>query len=131
MSHQKSTILLVDDEEFLRQFLARALEDVGFVVVQAENGAAALQCARRLNGGLGLVVTDVMMPVMDGLEFARALRMMDSKVPLLFITGSCDPALFADVQLQAELLTKPFAPEEFLSVVARLIPGVMSPDQLA
>jgi two-component system, OmpR family, response regulator VicR len=131
MSHPKSTILLVDDEECLRQLLARTLEDAGFVVVEAENGAAALQCARRLNGALGLVVTDIMMPVMDGLEFARALRMMNTKVPLLFITGSCDPALFPDVRLRGELLTKPFAPDELLAVVARLVPGVMSPGQLA
>ena len=131
MAHQKSTVLLVDDEESVRRFLARVLEDAGLVVVEAENGAAALQCARRLNGALSLVVTDVKMPVMDGLEFARALRIMDTKVPILFITGSCDPALSTDLCLLGKLLTKPFGPNKFLGVVARLVPGVTSPGQIA
>ncbi len=86
-SAPRGTVLVVDDEELLRRLLSRVLADAGFGVVEAENGAAALETARRLKGGLGLVVTDIHMPVMDGLEFARALRPLQPTVPILFITG--------------------------------------------
>jgi CheY-like chemotaxis protein len=61
----------VDDEEPVRQFMARTLEGTDITVFEAEKGAAALQLARQLNGSLSLAVTDVKMPVMDGLQFAR------------------------------------------------------------
>ena len=84
---QQPTILLVDDEEFLRRLLARVLGGAGFDVVQAENGAAALRAAVGLDGTLRLVVTDIHMPVMNGIEFAREFRPHHPAVPVLFITG--------------------------------------------
>jgi len=117
---KKSRVLLVDDEELVRQLLARLLEDAGFLVEEAENGASALQAARRLDGSLDLVITDINMPVMDGLEFARALRLTDKKVPFLFITA-LDPALVIEAGLQSEVLAKPFTPDLFLDSVKRLV----------
>ena len=84
---QQPTILLVDDEEFLRRLLARVLGGAGFGVVEAENGAAALRAAVGLDGALKLVVTDIHMPVMNGIEFAREFRPHHPAVPVLFITG--------------------------------------------
>ena len=84
---QQPTILLVDDEEFLRRLLARVLGGAGFDVIEAENGAAALRAAAGLNGALRLVVTDIHMPVMNGIEFAREFRPHHPAVPVLFITG--------------------------------------------
>jgi CheY-like chemotaxis protein len=127
---QQSRILLVDDEELVRQLLARLLRDSGFAVEEADNGASALQAARRLDGSLSLVVTDINMPVMDGLEFARALRATDSKMPLLFITAM-DPALITEAGLRAEVLVKPFTPDAFLGMVGRLAVPAGSPGQLA
>jgi CheY-like chemotaxis protein len=127
---QLSRILLVDDEELVRQLLARLLRDSGFVVEEADNGASALQAARRLDGSLSLVVTDINMPVMDGLEFARALRATDSKVPFLFITAM-DPALITRAGLRAEVLVKPFTPDAFLGMVGRLAVPVGDRSQLA
>jgi CheY-like chemotaxis protein len=117
---QQPTILLVDDEEFLRRLLARVLASAGFNVIQAENGAAALGAASGLDA-LKLVVTDIHMPVMDGIEFAREFRPHHPTVPVLFITGrepgiSDDPALFDD-----HLLRKPFGNEAFLAAVSRLL----------
>lgn len=130
MLHQGPIVLLVDDEEDVRQLLARILQDSGIRVVEAENGAAALQLARRLNGSLSLVVTDIDMPVMDGLQFARAFRVMDTRVPFLFITGSADPALLVDRSLDGETLPKPFSVETFLDAVARLAPSITGSGQL-
>lgn len=130
MLRHHQIVLLVDDEEELRQMLARILQDCGVRVVEAANGAAALQLARRLNGSLSLVVTDINMPVMDGLEFARAFRVTDTRVPFLFITGSADPALFAEIAVDGGVLPKPFTAETFLEAVGRVAPGIYGTGQL-
>ena len=118
---QQPTILLVDDEEFLRRLLARVLGGAGFDVIEAENGAAALRAVVGLEGVLRLVVTDIHMPVMNGIEFAREFRPQHPAVPVLFITGmepgiTDDPAYF-----DGHLLRKPFRSEAFLAAVARLL----------
>ena len=118
---QQPTILVVDDEEFLRRLLARVLGAAGFDVVEAENGAAALRAAIGLDGALRLVVTDIHMPVMNGIEFAREFRPHHPTVPVLFITGrdtgvTDDPAYF-----DGHLLRKPFRSEAFLAAVGRLL----------
>jgi CheY-like chemotaxis protein len=130
MQSQPSKVLLVDDEELVRQLLARLLTYSGFAVEEAENGASALQAARRLDGALSLVVTDINMPVMSGLEFARALRRTDPSIPFLFITA-LDPALIHEPGLRAEVLRKPFTPDAFLEIVTRLAKPVNGPGQPA
>jgi len=127
---QQPTILLVDDEEFLRRLLARVLDGAGFDVIQAENGAAALKAVVGLDGALRLVITDIHMPVMNGIEFAREFRPQHPAVPVLFITGresgiADDPADF-----DGHLLRKPFRSEAFLAAVGRLLgDGSESPGQ--
>lgn len=119
---QRQTILLVDDEEFLRRMLARVLDGAGFDVLEAENGEAALRTAHLADGALGLVVTDIHMPVMNGIEFARQFRPRHPAVPVLFITGrdpggTDDPAYF-----DGHLLQKPFRSEAFLAAISELLP---------
>jgi CheY-like chemotaxis protein len=114
-------LLLVDDEELVRQLLARLLRNSGFIVEEAENGASALQAARRLDGSLSLIISDINMPVMDGLEFVGLLRRTDTTVPVLFITASVDPSLIREAGFQAEVLQKPFTPELFLETVTRML----------
>lgn len=118
---QQPTILLVDDEEFLRRLLARVLDGAGFDVVQAENGAAALKAVVGLDGALRLVVTDIHMPVMNGIEFAREFRPHHPAVPVLFITGR-DPGITDDpAYFDGHLLRKPFRSDAFLAAVGRLL----------
>ena len=124
MPSQKSKVLLVDDEELVRQLLARVLGEAGFIVEEAANGAAALQAARRLDGALSVIVTDINMPVMDGLEFARM-------VPFLFITATMDPAVMNEIRPPAQWLTKPFTPDAFLEAVIQLARKAAGPEQLA
>jgi DNA-binding response OmpR family regulator len=130
MYSAESKVLLVEDDELVRQLLARLLSDSGFVVEEADNGASALHAARRLDGSLSLIITDINMPVMDGLEFARTLRMTDSKVPFLFVTA-VDPTMVTSVRPPAHLLVKPFTPEEFLEAVTELVTRSADPGQLA
>jgi two-component system, cell cycle sensor histidine kinase and response regulator CckA len=115
------TVLLVDDEELLRALPSRMLIAAGFSVVAAENGQAALAAASKLNGSLGLVVTDIHMPVMSGLEFARSFRPLFPRTPVLFITGR-DPCGAGQPDLvDAELLQKPFSADAFLHTITRLL----------
>jgi CheY-like chemotaxis protein len=130
MLNTNPKILLVDDEELIRNLLCRLLEDSGYLVEEADNGTSALQAARRLDGSLSLIVTDINMPVMDGLAFARALRMTDSRVPFLFITA-LDPALVNEIGPPVQVLSKPFMPDAFLEAVMQLAKPVAGPGQVA
>jgi DNA-binding response OmpR family regulator len=116
------TILVVEDEEDVRRLLIRSLEGVDLDVVEAEDGERGLRAARRLAGSLRLVVTDINMPVMSGLEFAREFRPTQPRVPILFITGvdSRTASLEAE-RLGAELLIKPFGPDVFVNTVSRIL----------
>jgi two-component system cell cycle sensor histidine kinase/response regulator CckA len=131
LSAPPRTVLLVDDEEFLRRLLARLLDQAGFAVVQAENGSAALQAAQVVDSeSLSLVVTDINMPLMNGIEFARELRPLHPKVPLLFITGR-DPVDGDDpASVNGYLLRKPFRGEAFLATIEQLLNGRPQPQRL-
>jgi CheY-like chemotaxis protein len=116
------TILIVDDEPMVRLVVGRLLEEWNFRVLEADNGRTALQVARNFKGTLSLVITDLVMPYMDGCEFAAAFRPLHPDVPILFMTGKCPSALVGAFFDPAEnLLFKPFDPDTFLDVVARVL----------
>lgn len=122
MHHNVGTILLVEDDDEVRQLLARSLQGTDLDVEQAANGAEGLQAARRLAGVLKLIVTDINMPVMSGLEFVRELRQAQPQVPILLITGVDTQAASVEAgRLRAELLVKPFGPDLFRNTVTRIL----------
>jgi two-component system, OmpR family, response regulator len=115
-----STILLVDDEESVQRLLAYPLEREGFRVVQARDGEEALQ--RFGMHQIDLVVLDVMLPKLDGLEVCKRLR-AESNVPIIMLTARDDEL---DKVLGLELgaddyITKPFSIREFRSRVRALL----------
>ena len=114
------TVLLVDDDAMLRSILAQALVGEGFAVVTAEDGEQAWALASSLDGRLDLVVTDIRLPVMDGLELAACLARLKHPPPTLFISG------FAR-KVPGPLLSKPFGPTAFLEQVARMLTEVQPP----
>src|SRR5689334_14661347 len=87
-------VLVVDDETSIRQFVSRVLVDAGMTTWCAADGADALRVASEL-GTLDLLLTDVMMPTMNGDELARRLRLRDPDLTVLYLTGFSD-RLFAD-----------------------------------
>jgi DNA-binding response OmpR family regulator len=115
-----STILLVDDEESIQKLLAYPLEREGFRVLQARNGEEAL--ARFAAEEVDLVVLDIMLPKLDGLEVCKRLR-AESEVPIIMLTARDDEL---DKVLGLELgaddyITKPFSIREFRSRVRALL----------
>ncbi len=115
-----STILLVDDEDAVQKLLAYPLERDGFRVIQARDGEEALERFEREN--IDLVVLDVMLPKLDGLEVCKRLR-TKSEVPIIMLTARDDEL---DKVLGLELgaddyITKPFSIREFRSRVRALL----------
>ena len=111
-------ILVVDDDESIREFVSVALADEGYRVLTASDGAAALELARRQHPGV--ILLDMRMPVMDGWEFSRAYRRLPSPhAPIVVVTAARDVAARA-AQIQADaFLAKPFDLDELLDVVSR------------
>jgi DNA-binding response OmpR family regulator len=117
---ESSTILLVDDEESVRKVLTFPLERDGHQVVQAIDGEDAL--ARFGAGGIDLVVLDLMLPKLDGLEVCRRLR-AESEVPIIMLTARDDELdKVVGLELGADdYITKPFSIREFRSRVRALL----------
>ena len=110
-------VLLVDDNAAIRDLAARILTFEGYQVITAENGEEALALASTLNGQLGLVVTDIRMPVMDGLELATRLARLKPTLPVLFISGFAD-----SMAVSSPVLAKPFSADALLAAVAQFLP---------
>jgi CheY-like chemotaxis protein len=83
-------ILIAEDNDDLRSLVVRALEDDGHDLVATANGAAALAALRRNNGKFDLLLTDVKMPVMDGIALALAACRDYPEIPIILMTGYAD-----------------------------------------
>lgn len=110
----KKHILIVDDEEHLADALAHNLQFEGFSTTIAYDGEEGLQLARTIQ--FDLVILDVMMPKLDGLEVCRRLRATGSKVPILFLTAkSADADRLLGLKVGADdYVAKPFLLEELI-----------------
>ncbi len=112
-------ILLAEDDESMRVYLARALERVGYAVVSVDRGTAALPllAAERFD----LLLTDIVMPEMDGIELAQKAATIAPEMRVMFITGFAAVALKAGkAQPEAKVLSKPFHLRDLVAEVDRL-----------
>jgi two-component system chemotaxis response regulator CheY len=117
------TILCVDDSASIRQMVKLTLCSAGYTVVQGGNGAEGLDQARAVTADL--VVTDLNMPVMNGLDFIRNLRQLASYkgVPIIFLTTESDAAIKQEAKLAGATgwITKPFEQEKLLAVIKKVL----------
>lgn len=111
-------VLVVDDEPIVRSFLARLLEEAGYDVQAAPDGAEALRAALAHPTGFDLVISDIRMPGMDGWELGRRLRSRWPELPVLYISGY---DLEQAIPSATAFLRKPFDPSALLDRVARLL----------
>jgi two-component system, chemotaxis family, chemotaxis protein CheY len=118
-----TAILTVDDSASIRQAIKIALSGEGYSVTEAVNGAEGLE--KGSAGGFDLIVTDLNMPVMDGLAMIRELRKRPAGagVPILFLTTESDAEIKQEAKAAGATgwLTKPFDPEQLVRVVKKVL----------
>ncbi len=113
-------VLVVEDDSFVRRATVRTLQEGGYTVVEAGGGEEALSLLRARGGEIRLVVSDVLMPNLDGPALARAAAAAGVEVPFLFMSGYSEQEV--PVAL-GRFIAKPFGAEELLRVVHEAIVG--------
>jgi CheY-like chemotaxis protein len=114
------TVLVVEDEEALREVTKRMLVRSGYHVLTAANGPEALELASHHEGEIHLLVTDVVMPLMLGKEVAEKILLIKPEIEVLFMSGYARPVLTSQGRLDPNvcLVEKPFSATELLKQVA-------------
>lgn len=120
MSPDRQRVLVVEDDEDVSDAIAGALEDAGYVVSVAENGAVALEHLRAQAALPSLVLLDLMMPVMDGEELLHHLKEEPSlaEIPVVVLTADASVAGAAERLGARAGVRKPISLSELLSVVS-------------
>jgi two-component system cell cycle response regulator CpdR len=121
MSTPAMKILLAEDDHDMRRFLAKALENAGFNVSSYDNGQSAYDRLRE--EPFELLLTDIVMPEMDGIELARKATELDPDIKVMFVTGFAAVALNPDNKAprDAKILSKPFHLRELVNEVEKML----------
>ena len=125
MSHEPATLLLVDDEELLRAGVQEMLEMSGYTVITATNGHEAMACLKQ--HAIDLVITDLVMPKMDGVDFVEQLRQIWPNVPVIVVSGSTRNIMqrygIESIQVPGAdaSLSKPFKGVDLMSQIKELL----------
>ena len=119
MKNDRGRVLIVEDERNMRRVLAGLLEREGYDVLEAPNGARALEEVALES--VDVVLTDLKMPQMNGLELLEAIRGRDPALPVILLTafGTVGSAVEALKQGALDYLTKPFDPEQLLTAIEK------------
>ena len=120
-------ILLAEDDDAMRAYLERALERNGYHVSSAATGQEALDLVS--SGTFDLLLTDIVMPEVDGIELAQHAQKLDPAPKVMFITGFAAVALQANSAVpEARLLSKPFHLKDLVTQVDSMFAGVRGLD---
>lgn len=113
-------VLVVDDEPFIRRLTARILTEAGYDVVTATDGQEAQTIAGEREAEIDLVLTDIQMPNVDGLQLGRALAVLHPNLPVIYMSGFGAPGAMADIPA-SQFIAKPFHPDRLLAEVHRML----------
>jgi CheY-like chemotaxis protein len=119
VSSPKKTVLVVDDEEIVRNLIARMLREDGYRVLTAPDGFEALRILAQPIGPVDLLLTDLGMPGMSGEQLAQRAGMLLPALRFLFVSGFFP--LIPDSRLPVPLLAKPFSRADLLDLVGQLV----------
>jgi two-component system, cell cycle sensor histidine kinase and response regulator CckA len=120
----RGAILLVEDEEAVRAFASRALASRGYTVLEADSGAEALKVVENAGGAIDLIVSDVIMPELDGPSMLTELRKRGLTAKIIFVSGYADDAFAKNLPEGEEFL---FLPKPFtLKQLIEAVKGAMS-----
>jgi two-component system cell cycle response regulator CpdR len=114
-------IILAEDDSDMRRFLVKALQNAGYDVISFDNGLSAYQRLRE--EPFELLLTDIVMPEMDGIELARRASELDPDIKIMFITGFAAVALNPDTAAPkaAKVLSKPVHLRELVNEVQKML----------
>jgi two-component system, cell cycle response regulator CpdR len=126
-------ILLTEDDESVRAFVKRALELDGHEIIEAEDGGIALEILTARQGNFDLLLSDIMMPVLDGIGLALAVARDFPDLAILLMTGFADQRerAFGLDALVSDVVSKPFTLAEIRTAVARALPGSSAAEKIA
>ncbi len=119
------TVLVADDEPHVLDFIKRVLGRNGFAVMIAASGQEALDAFASVSGKVDVLVSDVIMPAMDGPTLAAEMMRQKPELPVLFVSGYVGTPEFnkAFGRRRPNVLMKPFSPDALLQSVRRLLPS--------
>jgi DNA-binding NtrC family response regulator len=116
------TVLVVDDESAVRRFAVRVLQREGYTVMEATDGAEALSLVRAEGASVEVVVSDIVMPRLNGVELMQALSVSHPGLPVILMSGYATAALSElGISAPCSILTKPFPADRLLAEVQRCI----------
>ncbi len=116
------SIIVVDDDAAVRRIASRILAEEGFHVLEASDGDEAIQLAERHGPEVGLVVTDIVMPRLNGIELLERLSRIQPSVPVVLMSGYTSNELMGRALVApCGILRKPFAPEALIGEVRRCL----------
>lgn len=117
---QKASILLVEDEDFVRRVTCEVLHCAGYIVFSARNATEALGIYEERSQSLALLMTDIVLPGENGFALAKKMRQRNSRLKVLFVTGYSEQIAFGGAECP-EFLPKPFRTTVLLQRVAQLL----------
>jgi PAS domain S-box-containing protein len=128
----QDTIMLVEDEEAVRSFAARALRMRGYNVIEASGGEEALEKMKRETAPIHLLITDVVMPNMDGPTLVRHVKRLKPDMAVIFMSGYAEEAFRRNDENAADLhfLPKPFGLKQLAAKVKEVISGAPAPKRV-
>jgi two-component system, cell cycle sensor histidine kinase and response regulator CckA len=126
---ERQTVMLVEDEDFVRRAACEILCDAGYAVLTAKKANEALLVYEQQHGNVGLVLTDVVLPGENGHALARKIRRINPSIKVLFMTGYAEQ-MERELSGHEKFLAKPFASAELLWRVARLLEADAGDDKI-
>jgi CheY-like chemotaxis protein len=121
-------ILVVDDTTEVRTLVCRILEGEGYDVLEMSDATNAISACQEMEGKIDLLVTDIKMPGMDGVELARQLTSAYPLIKVLFISGQCEEAeVPTHMDKGFGFLSKPFMPHVLLAAVENALAATKRP----
>jgi two-component system cell cycle sensor histidine kinase/response regulator CckA len=117
------TVLVVEDEDNVRELACEVLESYGYRVLSADNGAAALKLAERFSGEIHLMLTDVVMPGMTGRELGERMKPLRPRMKVLYMSGYTENVIARQGVLEPGIafISKPLTPEDLAAKVREVL----------
>jgi CheY-like chemotaxis protein len=117
------TVLVADDDAAVRRVAGKALRRAGYRVIEADSGEQALEIGRKRAGEIDLLLTDVVMPGMNGRELSEQLKKVTPDLPVLFMSAYAEDEIFLDHVRAAQMnfIPKPFTLDELTRSVDEVL----------